>query len=94
MATVPSLDQILDDVLEYADFEEVGSASRAKSFVTAAKRYLLISPNTQSDQGSSLTISADQIQNLLRRAEQYVDRNSRNSGAGVRFLSAAEGFRR
>lgn len=94
MAAVPTLDQIIDDVVSYADFEEVGSVARAKLFITAAKRYLLINPSSQSDQGSSMTMDTPQIQGLLHRAQQYVDRSVRSNGSSVRFLSAAEGFRR
>lgn len=90
----PTIDEITDDILNNADFEEQSSVTKANAFVTAAKRYLILSPESQSDQGSSLTISTSQIENLMRRAQQYIDHRSRQSAGSARFLSAAEGFRR
>lgn len=91
----PTIDEVTDDLLENADFEEQSSVAKARAFITAAKRYLILSPQSQSDQSSSLTISVEQIMDLMRRAQQYVDHKAAiNSGSRVRFLSAAEGFRR
>ena len=94
MAT-PDIDEITDDLLRNADFEEKSSVAKAKAFVTAATRYLIASPQSASDQSSSLTINAGEIRDLLTRAQQYVAQQAaRSNGTSVRFLSAAEGFRR
>jgi hypothetical protein len=79
------------DLIEYADFEEVGSVARAKLFITAAKRWLILRPESASNQSSSLSIGKDSVQELMRRAQDYVDANGTTSGGGrnsVRFLSA------
>ncbi len=91
-----SIDDALDTLIENADFEEAESVSRAKTFVTAAKRYLILAPQAQSDQGSSLTLSVDQIHSMLKRAQLYVrqQQTTTASNTRVRFLSAGEGFRR
>ena len=89
----PTIDEITDEILNNADFEEQNSLSRAKAFVTAAKRFLILTPESQADQSSSMSISASEISNLMRRAQQFVDKRSRKTGA-VRLLSASEGFRR
>lgn len=91
-----TLDDITDDLLENASFEEDASVTKAKAFVTAAKRFLLLSPQSQSDQGSSLTMGLEQVEGLLKRAQQYVkEQQSANaSNSRVRFLSAREGFYR
>lgn len=86
------VDEVLDDLLDNADFEEEDSLEKARKFVTAAKRFLILSPQTQADQGSSLTMSVQQIENMLRRAQEFV-RSAAATGS-VRFLSASEGFRR
>ena len=91
----PDIATIVSNLNDNADFEEVGSVSKAQSFVTAAKRFLLFSPQTQSDEGSSLTMSVTQIENLMQQARNYITANATDSGAAkVRFLSASEGFRR
>lgn len=93
--SAPTIDEIIDDVLDNADFEEESSVSRARAFITAAKRYMLISPQSQTDQGSSMTMSVAQIESMVRRAQQFVDVKSTAAATSqVRFLSASEGFRR
>jgi hypothetical protein len=90
-----TIDEVYDDLLNNADFEELSSVTKARAFATAAKRFLILSPQQQTDQGSSMTISVNQIENLLRRAQQFIEQSNRSAAGGsVRFLSAAEGFRR
>jgi len=91
----PDIATIVSNLNDNASFEEDSSVTKAQAFVTAAKRYLLFAPQTQSDQGSSLTMSVQQIENLMQQARQYVTANSTSAGAAkVRFLSASDGFRR
>jgi hypothetical protein len=90
----PTIDEIYETVVDYADFEEVGSLSRAKTFITAAKRFLIANPASQGDQGSSISMSVTQIENLLKRAMDYVsatDTSSANSR--VTHLHVGRGFR-
>lgn len=89
-----TIDEVIDNLLEHADFEEVGSVAKAAEFVTAAKRFFILSPEAQADQGTMLRVSVQQIENLLNRAQQYIEANSGAGGPRVRFLSASEGFRR
>jgi hypothetical protein len=87
---------IESDLLTYADFEEVASVSRAKSFITAANRWLILRPESASNQSSSLSIGKDKIEALLKRARDYVAANPAASGSGggsVRFLGAGSNFR-
>lgn len=86
---------IESDLLEYADFEEVASVSRAKLFITAAKRWLILRAESASNQSSSLSIGKSFVESMLSRAQNYVSANSAPSAGGngrVRFLSA-QGFR-
>ena len=90
-----TLDEVYDSLIDNADFEEVSSVSKARAFATAATRFLILSPQSQADQGSSMTMSVAQIENLLKRARGYIDQNATGQGnANVRFLSASTGFRR
>jgi len=84
------------DLIDYADFEEVGSVARARSFITAAKRWLILRPESASNEGSSLSMSKSVVMDLLKRAQDYVTANAESSGGGrggVRFLGVGGNFR-
>jgi len=84
------------DLLDYADFEEVASVARARSFITAAKRWLILRADSASNQSSSLTIGKSFVESMLKRAQNYVAANdtTANGGSGrVRFLGAGDSFR-
>jgi hypothetical protein len=87
-----TIDQVIDALLDNADFEESLSVTKAQLFSTAAKRFLILSPQSQSDQGSSLTMSPATIENLMHRALEFIAAN-RVPSSVVRFLSVSEGFR-
>jgi hypothetical protein len=84
---------VRDTMLTNADFEEVASVSRAKAFATAAKRWLILQPSSQSNESSSMAMSVAQVEAMLRRALDYIAANDRStaSTAGVRFFSFTRG---
>jgi hypothetical protein len=87
---------IESDLLDYADFEEVGSVARARLFITAAKRWLILRADSASNQGSSLTIGKSFVESMLKRAQDYVAGNAATSGGAsgrVRFLGAGLNYR-
>ena len=91
-----TLETVEAQLLDYSDFEEVGSVSRAQSLVTAANRWLILAPQSSSNQSSSLTFDTDAVKELRRRAQQYASANATTtSGASssVNFLSVNHGFR-
>jgi hypothetical protein len=79
------------DLLEYADFEEVGSVARARLFVTAANRWLILRAESASNQSSSLSIGKSFVENMLRRAQAFVSANV--STGDVTFLQPGGFFR-
>ena len=83
------------DLLTYSDFEEVASVSRAKSFITAAKRWLILRAESASNQSSSLSIGKNFVESMLKRATDFVAANpsASNVGSGVRFLGVGDNFR-
>lgn len=95
-AMAVTIDTVIDNLLDNADFEESASVAKARAFITAATQFLILSPQSQSDQGSSLTMSVQQIENLLKRARSFVEQTDTSSATStrVKFLTAAEGFRR
>lgn len=79
------------DLLDYADFEEVGSVGRARLFITAAKRWLILRADSASNQSSSMTIGKSFVESMMKRAQDYVAANS--TSGRVRFLGAGLSFR-
>ena len=89
-----TVDEILDALNDYADFEEVGSVARAKTYITACRRFLAL-PSTESDKGSSQGYTPQLVQSEMDLARRFIAANQpASSGNSVRFLSAGEGFRR
>lgn len=89
-----TLDEVMDDLVEYADFEEVASVSRAKSYITAANRFKILSPSSQSSQGGSMSIDMSALEATLARAHAFVATNETATSANrssVRFLSVSRG---
>ena len=90
-----TLSEILDALNDYSDYEEVASVSRAKSFVTAAKRFLQL-PSSQADQGSSLQYTHASVEKMLQHARAYIAANetpTNAKSAPVRFFSVGSDFR-
>lgn len=82
--------EIEADLVGFADFEEVGSVTRAKQFITAAKRWLILRADSASHQASSMTIGKSYVQDMLKRAMDFVAINSRGA---VRYLGPGSHFR-
>lgn len=87
-----TLTSILDDLNDYSDWEEVGSVSRAKSYITAARRFLQL-PTSSSEQGSAQGYTPQTVQADMALARAFIAANNA-SGSSVRFLSTREGFHR
>jgi hypothetical protein len=75
-----SITDVQNAILDNADFEEVGSVAKAKLFATAARRWLILRPQSASHQGNSLTLNAQYVNEMLARAQAYITANSNNSG--------------
>lgn len=90
-----TIDEVMDALSDNADFEESNSVTKARAFITAATRYLIMTPASQSDQGSSLAMGLAEVQKLLAAARLFVSQSSTDSQetTRVRFLSAREGWR-
>jgi len=94
MATYTDFDEAQTALLANADFEEVGSVSKAKTFISAANAWLILVPESSSNQSSSVSIGKSTVLELLKRARAFVAANEATSSTtNVRFLSVAEGFR-
>ena len=87
-----SLEDIEDDLDEYADFEEVASVSRAKSYVTAARRWLMRVAGSSSN-GGSMTRNVVQVEGVMKRAAEFITANDTANNGGVRVLTIGTDFR-
>ena len=82
------------DLLTYSDYEEVGSVSRAKTFMTNAKKWLIQKPTSASNQSSSLSLRTEAVEQMLADARAYVQANDTSPTASrVRFLQPGGSFR-
>jgi hypothetical protein len=92
---VPTLDQVVDTLLENADFAEVQSLAKAKAFATAAKQFFILTPSSSSDQGSALSVDLNQIRWLAAQANDYIRASSESAASSSsRAMVPAEDFRR
>ena len=82
-------------MLANLDFEEVGSLAKAKAVVSAARAWMILRPESASDQSSSLQMGKEFVAEILISARRYVAANSAGATAttGTRFLSVTDGFR-
>jgi hypothetical protein len=86
------INDVITALKNNADYDVVNSVSKASAYVVAARQFLILSPQSQSDQGSSLTMSPASIENLMNQALDFIAAN-RVPSSVVRFLSVSNGFR-
>ena len=82
---------IESDLLEYADYERKRSVTRAELFIDAANRWLILRPTSASNQSSSLSMDTTKVENMLKRAQAFVAKNS--TSGQVSFLGPGGFFR-
>jgi len=85
-----TLDEIITTLQDNADFEEVGSVSKAKSFETAAKRWLITAPSSTSKADASLSMNSQQVYDLMLRARHFIsvnDSSNNNRHPRTNYLS-------
>jgi hypothetical protein len=87
-----TVDQIIDAIVDNADWLEAASVTKAQAFATAVVRWMALSPESTSDQGSSMTLGRDQLAEMRLEALRYISANTPNSS--VRHLGIGGQFRR
>lgn len=91
--TTYDIETVAQTILANSDFEETGSLSKAKAFVTAVTRWMILSPESSSNQSSSLSWSKQQINVLLQSARAYIAANDSSNGTSVRHLGVSQDFK-
>lgn len=90
-----TLAEIETDLLDYANFEEVLNVARAKSFVTAANRWLILRSESASSNSQSMSISKQYVNEMKARAQAFIAANgsAANGQGSMRVLVPSETFR-
>jgi hypothetical protein len=83
---IPDIEAIEQALHDNLDFEETGSVQKAKACVTAANRWLVFKPGSASSMGHSMTMNASAVQEILRRAQEFVAARD-TTRARTRFFS-------
>lgn len=89
MAT-PDIATIEQALLDNADYDETKSVTKARAFVTAARRWLILSPQSSANQSSSMSWDTATIRDMMAAANTFV---SVNSAQSVRHFAASRSFR-
>jgi hypothetical protein len=89
MAT-PDIATIEQALLDNADYDATSSVTKARAFVTAARRWLIMSPQSSSNQSSSMSWDTATIRDMMAAANTFV---SVNDSQSVRHLSVGQRFR-
>jgi hypothetical protein len=91
---------IMQSIHDNADWAEARSLTKAKAFATAARRYLMLTPQQSSQPGGfSTTLGAQQIKEMLDEANEFINANTSADGsdtsgsATVRLMGVRHGFR-
>lgn len=90
------IDAVIEALVDNADWQETNSVAKARLFVTAAKRFLILSPqSSQQPGGFQMTMSVQQIKQMLDEASSFVTSqgSANDGGASVRILGVRHGFR-
>lgn len=90
MAHTPQ--EIADGYNDFADYEEVGSIARAKSFITWANRLLAL-PEEIRRNNNQLMFDRAVILEQIKAARLWVSAKERATGSSVSFFTL-ENFRR
>ena len=76
MATYTDISSAEAALLANLDFEEVASVSKAKAVISAANAWMILRPESASSQSEALTVGKAFVENILKRARQYVAANT------------------
>jgi hypothetical protein len=89
MAT-PDIATIEQALLDNADYDVTSSVTKARLFVTAARRWLILSPQSSSNQSSSMSWDTATISDMMAAATSFI---AINAGSSVRNLGVGMGWR-
>lgn len=86
MATNPTKwepDEIQQELLDNADFYETNSVAKAKKFVSAAARWLIVKPQQATGENRTIVLNTAQIMKLRDQAAIFIESSNNSS---VKYL--------
>lgn len=89
MAT-PDIATVEQTLLDNADYDVTSSVTKARAFVTAARQWLILSPQSSSNQSSSMSWDTATIRDMMAGANSFI---AINAASSVRNLSVGSGWR-
>ena len=95
MATAAQLSQAETAYLNNADYAESRSVPRARAFVTACRKLLVLLPSSMTKGSNSVSQRVDLIANELKDAQAWLERFSSDDIPGpIVTRTSFQGFRR
>ena len=90
-----TLDQAMDSLVDNADWEATQDVAKARAFITAANRYLILMPSSSSEPGGfSTAMSVSEVRGLMERASLFVaSMDASQNSTKVVHLRMRPGFR-
>ncbi len=90
-----TLDEVITSLVDNADWEATQDVAKARAFVTAANRYLILMPSSSSEPGGfQVSMNVGEVRTLLERASLFVASMATNQNStGVVHLRIRPGFR-
>ena len=79
-------DDILQAVLDNADYLQQNSVDKAKKLVTACNRYLVLFPNNTTGNNKTVVLNTVQVENMRKDAELFI---ANFNGGSVKYLGVA-----
>jgi hypothetical protein len=76
MATEAQLTAAENSYLDSCDYAEVGSVARARSFVTACRKLLVLLPSTMTKGANSVSTRTDLLISQIEEAQNWLSRFS------------------
>lgn len=86
MATNPTkweVDEVQQELLDNAAFLELNSVAMAKSFVSAAARWLIMKPQQATGENRTIVLNTAQVMKMKEEASVFIESSANNS---VKYL--------
>ena len=92
---VESYDSLLEQLQQNADWRVGPSVEKARAFVTAATKLIVVMPTASSDDGHSTSTNIAQLKVESNEAQQFLNESGANAATSSRVrMFSFRGFRR
>ncbi len=91
IADIQRYQTALNDAHTYADWAETGDVARAKKFITAVERLILLVPDQSERSSQSIRFDKKMWLERLNRASQFVTAKANAAGGGIAYYETCGG---